>query len=114
MSRADADEYETVTTLLTDRAAGKGTSPPIHTAGGSCRSWELHKKSKAIVNPLVKRGTEQGERIYTFLRNSPEHLTVWFGIAKAGVVMVSLHNDLRDDSLSYVLRDSLATTILLD
>ncbi|SDG13630.1 long-chain acyl-CoA synthetase/crotonobetaine/carnitine-CoA ligase [Halorientalis regularis] len=114
MSRADADEYETITTLLADRAASKGTSPLVHTAGGSYSYRELHERSNAIANALVERGTEPGDRICTFLRNSPEYLAVWFGIAKAGAVMISLHNDLRDDSLSYVLRDSSATTIFLD
>lgn len=114
MSRSGADEYEAITTLLADRAASKGTRPLVHTADGSYSYRDLHEMSNAVANALVERGTEPGERICTFLRNSPEYLAVWFGIAKAGGVMVSLHNDLRDDHLSYVLRDSSATTIVLD
>jgi len=114
MNQAESDEYETINTLLADRAASKGTSPLVHTADQTYSYQDLHEKSNAIANALVKQGTEPGDRICTFLQNSPEYLTVWFGIAKAGGVMVSLYNDLREDALSYVLRDSTATTIFLD
>jgi acyl-CoA synthetase (AMP-forming)/AMP-acid ligase II len=62
----------------------------------------------------VERGVEPGDRICTFLENSPEYLAAWFGIAKAGAVMVPLNEDLQDEGLGYVLRDSSATAIVLD
>ncbi|WP_336328607.1 AMP-binding protein [Halovenus sp. HT40] len=114
MSSAGADEYETINALLADRAANKRNSPLVHTPDQSYSYRDLHETSNAIANALVARGTEPGDRICTFLRNSWEYLTVWFGIAKAGAVMVSLYNDLRGDSLAYILRDSEATTIFLD
>lgn len=114
MSHAESGGHDTIMSLLADRAASKGDSPLVHTTDRTDSYRGLHRTSNAIANGLVERGVEPGDRVCTFLRNSPEYLAVWFGIAKAGAVMVSLNNDLRDDELGYVLRDSNATTIFLD
>lgn len=114
MSRTVTEEHETVITLLADRASGLGDRPLVHTADRTYSYRDLHRDSNAIANTLVDRGIEPGERICTLLENSPEYLATWFGIAKAGAVMVPLNDDLRDEGLAYVLRDSTATTIVLD
>jgi acyl-CoA synthetase (AMP-forming)/AMP-acid ligase II len=114
MRRVVPDDHETVTTLLADRAASKGDSPFVHTADRTYSYRELHRDSNAVANALVERGVQPGDRICTFLENSPEYLATWFGIAKAGAVMVPLNADLRDDGLAYVLRDSTARAIVLD
>jgi acyl-CoA synthetase (AMP-forming)/AMP-acid ligase II len=114
MSRTVPDQHETVVTLLADRASTLGDSTLVHTSDRTYSYRELHRDSNAIANTLVERGIQPGERICTFLENSPEYLATWFGIAKAGAVMVPLNDDLRNDGLAYVLRDSTATTIVLD
>lgn len=114
MSRVPADQHETIVTLLADRASNLGDSALVHTADRTYSYRDLHRDSNAIANTLVTHGVEPGEKICTFLENSPEYLAAWFGIAKAGAVMTSLNTDLRDEGLAYVLRDSTATTIILD
>ncbi|MFB6165355.1 MAG: AMP-binding protein [Haloarculaceae archaeon] len=114
MSADDAERYETVMALLADRAASKGDSPLVHTAERVYSYRDLHRDSNAVANALVERSVETGDRVCTFLENSPEYLAVWFGIAKAGGVMVSLNADLQEDGLSYALRDSTATIVVLD
>ena len=114
MSGEAPEQYETITSLLTDRAASEGESPLVHTADRVCSYREIHRDSNAIANALVERDVEPGDQICTFLENSPEYVAVWFGIAKAGGVMVSLNADFRDEALAYVLRDSAATSIVLD
>lgn len=114
MSHDTATRYENIMGLLADRAANKGDSPLVHTAERVYSYREVHRDSNAVANALVERGIEPGDQVCTLLENSPEFLAVWFGIAKAGGVMVSLNADLRDDGLAYVLRDSSATVIVLD
>jgi acyl-CoA synthetase (AMP-forming)/AMP-acid ligase II len=114
MSRAATEEYETVISLLADRAASIGDGPLVHTADRTYSYRDLHRDSNAVANTLVDRGIEPGEHVCTFLENRPEYLAAWFGIAKAGAVMVPLNTDLRDDGLAYVLRDADPSTIILD
>ncbi|WP_254829271.1 AMP-binding protein [Haloglomus salinum] len=114
MSQVVSDQHETLVTLLADRAASIGDGPLVHTADRTYSYRELDRQSNAIANALVDRGVEPGDRICTFLENSPEYLAVWFGIAKAGAVMVPLNTDLYGEGLAYVLRDSTATTIFID
>ena len=114
MSQAASERYGTVTTLLADRAASLGDAPLVHTAERTYSYRDLHRESNAVANALVERGVEPGEHIATFLRNCPEYLAAWFGIAKAGGVMVPLNTDLRDDGLAHVLRDAGPTTIFLE
>jgi acyl-CoA synthetase (AMP-forming)/AMP-acid ligase II len=114
MSQTPSEQYETIMSLLADRTASKGDSPLVHTAERVYSYRDIHEDSNAIANKLVEQGVEPGDQICTFLENSPEYIAVWFGIAKAGGVMVSLNADLREDGLAYVLRDSSASTIVLD
>lgn len=114
MSLDVSDRYETLMSLFADRAASEGDSPLVHTAEQVYSYQDIHRDSNAIANALVDQGVEPGDRICTFLKNSPEYIAVWFGIAKAGGVMVSLNDSLQDEGLAYVLRDSTATTIVVD
>lgn len=79
MNQAEPDDYETIITLLADRAASKGDSPLVHTADRTDSYQDLHQTSNPIANGLVERGIEPGDRICTFPRNSPE--TSQFGSA---------------------------------
>jgi long-chain acyl-CoA synthetase len=51
---------------------------------------ELNEGSSKVANALLKMGVGKGDRVVTLLSNSPEFVTVYFGIIKAGGIAVPL------------------------
>ncbi len=51
---------------------------------------ELNETSNKVANALLKMGVGKGDRVATLLSNSPEFVTVYFGIIKAGGIAVPL------------------------
>ncbi|MBT3275383.1 MAG: AMP-binding protein [Spirochaetales bacterium] len=75
---------------------------------------KLNTVSIAIANYLKKAGIKRGERVALLLHNSLEYIASYFGVLKAGAVVVSLGTDLRDDGLEYCLNHSDASAIIAD
>ncbi|MFQ6122619.1 MAG: class I adenylate-forming enzyme family protein [Dehalococcoidales bacterium] len=51
---------------------------------------ELDEASNKVANALIKMGVRKGERVVMLSPNSPEFVTVYFGIVKAGGIAVPL------------------------
>ena len=51
---------------------------------------ELDEASSKVANALLKIGVGKGDRVVTLLSNSPEFVTVYFGIIKVGGIAVPL------------------------
>ena len=51
---------------------------------------ELDEASNKVANALLKMGVKKGDRVATLLANSPEFVTIYFGIIKAGGIAVPL------------------------
>lgn len=114
MSTSPPDEFGTLVDLVEDRVADKGNEPLVHFMDQTYSYREMVDNADAVADQLIDRGISKGDKVATLLHNSPEYLAVWFGIAKAGAVMVPLGVHLLSDRIEYILRDSAANAIVLE
>src|SRR4051795_9659619 len=75
---------------------------------------ELAGGAGAFADALQRRGLKQGERVAVMLDNSPDHLAVIFGLAKAGMVWVPVNTRLKGDGLAYILDHSAPSLLLAE
>ncbi len=69
---------------------------------------DLHSKTNSIANGLIAAGIKPGDRIALSCPNLPFFPMFYFGILKAGAVVVPLNILLHDEEVEYHLRDSQA------
>ncbi|MGG0656867.1 class I adenylate-forming enzyme family protein [Rummeliibacillus pycnus] len=77
----------------------------------SGRSWsfaELHEKSNAYANQLLKMGVKKGDRVGILLYNCLEYFALYFAIGKVGAIAVRINFRLTANELEYILNDSKA------
>ena len=75
---------------------------------------DLATRASAFARALVNGGLQQGERVAVMLENSPDHLAVIFGLAKAGMVWVPVNTRLRGRGLAYILEHSAPGLVLAE
>ncbi|HEX9638562.1 MAG TPA: AMP-binding protein [Acidobacteriota bacterium] len=80
----------------------------------SIRFAELEQRSARIASALQQRGFGKGERIGLFAANSVSFVASFFGIARAGCVVVPITASYKAGELAYQLGDSGARAVFLD
>lgn len=70
----------------------------------------------AFVADLLQRrfGVQPGERVGIWLKNCPEFLPSFFGILRAGAVVVPINNFLKADEVNYILNDAGIDVLITD
>ncbi len=67
-------------------------------------SWEdFYKEANRFANLLLTRGCKRGDKIAILLMNSIEWLPIYFGILKAGAIVVPLNYRYTSDEIKYCL-----------
>ena len=61
---------------------------------------------------FVDKGIKEGDKVALFLRNSPEFIYTVFAISKIGAIAVPVNTFLKEDELSYILKDSESTVLV--
>ncbi len=67
---------------------------------------ELDETANRVANLLIGRGVRPGDRVQVLCPNLPDFVAVYFGILKAGAVVVPVNTLLKARELEYHLRDS--------
>ncbi|UFJ42622.1 ATP-dependent acyl-CoA ligase [Brevibacillus humidisoli] len=75
---------------------------------------DAEKKSNQVANLLAARGIRKGDHIALMLKNHPDYLWIWFGIAKLGAVMIPLNVHAKGESLCYTMNHSDAVMLIVD
>ena len=70
---------------------------------------QLDAASNQVANLLVERGIRPGDKVAISCPNTPHFTTIYFGILKAGAVVVPLNVLLKAREVAYHLKDSDAT-----
>ena len=64
---------------------------------------ELDEASNKVANAVMNMGVTKGDRVATLLPNSPEFVVIYFGIVKAGGIVVPLDIRYKADELASLL-----------
>jgi len=67
---------------------------------------ELATAAKKVATVIAERGIKEGDKVAVMVPNIPEFLMIYYGILRAGAVVVSLNFLLKSHEIEYHLEDS--------
>ena len=92
--------------MLRESANAAPDKPLCHIADRTFTFAQVDEISGRIATSLLGLGLQRGDKVAVQLPNLPQFLFTYFGILKAGLVMVPLNPLLRSAEITYHLRDS--------
>jgi fatty-acyl-CoA synthase len=104
----------TIGRWIRDRARTTPGRISIDYAGRTMTYAELDDASERLAASFLQRGFERGDRVATLTGNSPEHVTVFFACAKAGLILAPLSWRLAAPELAYQLEDAQPAAFLVE
>src|SRR5215212_11786737 len=100
MLPATPPDHGSIYDLLVRAARADPKHPVCRHGDQTMTRGELAGRAGAFAEALQRRGLNQGDRVAVMLHNSPDHLAVIFGLAKAGMVWVPVNTRLKGDGLA--------------
>ncbi len=112
--RLPTEEYHDLAALIRAKARKNGERPALRFANAELSYAALDRESDRVASGLRAVGLARGDAVAALLYNTPEFPLLWFGAAKAGVVLVPLNTALKGEILRYELADSGARALVVD
>ncbi|GIH95145.1 long-chain fatty acid--CoA ligase [Planobispora siamensis] len=98
--------------ILRESAAAVPGRDAVRHPAGAMTYAELDASSDAVAEGLAALGVQPGDAVALQLPNIPQFVVTYFGILKAGAVVVPLNPLLKAREVSYSLRNSLARALV--
>ena len=99
-------------TILLESARANPDKPLCHVHDLSFSYAQVDEMSGRVASALLATGLREGDKVAVQLPNVPQFLFTYFGILKAGLVMVPLNPLLRAPEVAHHLSDSDARTLV--
>ena len=74
---------------------------------------QVDLKANQVANGLLKMGIKKGDKISVMLRNVPEFLYTWFGLAKIGGVLTTINMAFTPNEAQYVVNHSESVGLII-
>ena len=100
--------------LLDETAAKNPTSPCTNFFGRRLTYQQIKELSDRFAASIRSLGIQKGDRVILLLPNSPQFLVAYYGLLKAGAVVVPLNPLSSERELEFYLTDSGAETVDYD
>lgn len=105
-------EKKPLFSLLTETAKKFPSNVCIHYQGRSLTYAEVDDLSSRFAAFLIGSGVKRGDRVAIFLPNIPQFIISYFGILKAGAIVVTCSPLYKERELEHQLRDSGSVAIV--
>jgi len=92
--------------ILDDTAAKHPTDPCTNFFGKQLTYHEIKQLSDRFAASIRRMGIQKGDRVVLLLPNSPQFIVAYFGLLKAGAVIVPLNPLSAERELEFYLSDS--------
>ncbi|MDT8913407.1 long-chain fatty acid--CoA ligase [Amycolatopsis sp. PS_44_ISF1] len=99
-------------TMLRETASAAPDQDFLRFPDGALTYAEVDEASGRVASALRARGLRPGEKVALHLPNGPEFVSAYFGILKAGLVLVPLNPLLKAGEIAYHLADSDARLLI--
>ncbi len=100
--------------VLTEQAEKLGDKPFLQFGAKKPLSFrETNALANKAANSLIRSGIKKGDKVAVLMPNSDDYVIAWFGILKAGAVMVPINTDYKADFLQYVIDSSDAKLLFI-
>jgi crotonobetaine/carnitine-CoA ligase len=108
------DDDVSVGALLTRHARDHGDHIYCRFGGRAYTAREIETSANRVARELARRGIAASARVGVMLDHHPDHVIVFFALAKLGAVMVPLNVHLRGASLEHLLRDGDLASLIVE
>ncbi|HEX8996191.1 MAG TPA: long-chain fatty acid--CoA ligase [Ktedonobacterales bacterium] len=98
--------------LLTNSAARTPDKPAIIFRDQSISYAEFDRRANQVANALIGLGVGKGDRVGLLLHNIPLFPEAYYGILRAGAVVVPMNVLYKAGEVAYIMRDSGAKALL--
>ena len=98
--------------VLNKVAKEKGNKLVASCEGQKLSYQQLEEKSNQLANGLIDLGVDLEDMVSIFLPNSIEFLIAYFGIIKAGAIMVPMNIMFKSSAVEYILNNSEAKVLI--
>lgn len=105
--------HETLTAMFSRSAARFARRPALYFFGKSISYQECHSLVERFACGLAALGIRKGDRVALCLPNSPQAVIAYFGILRAGGIVVACNPTYTEYELSHQLRDSGARAVVV-
>jgi acyl-CoA synthetase (AMP-forming)/AMP-acid ligase II len=109
----DATGISTIADVTRRHAAARGERTAIHFEGASTSYGELDRRANRVANALIAEGVRPKARVAILSKNHPAFFELWFGAAKAGVVLVPANFRLAPPEVAFVVDDAQAEMLFV-
>jgi long-chain acyl-CoA synthetase len=99
-------------TILIETARRQPEAEALRRGGRLVSYAELERASAGVADRLGAEGVRPGDRVALMLPNVPEFVAAYYGILRAGAVVVPLDVDLKRDELRWSLDDAGASLLI--
>jgi fatty-acyl-CoA synthase len=103
----------TVADITRHHARTRPDRVAIHFEGRRTTFAELDRRANQIANGLIAESLKPQARIAVLSKNSPAFFELWFGAAKADVVLVPVNFRLAPPEVAYVVEDAGAEVLFV-
>src|SRR5215469_14434420 len=97
--------------MLAQTAARNPDKPAIIFNDQTTTYAEFDRRANQVANALIARGILPGDRVALYIQNIPLFMEAYFGILKAGAVVVPMNPAFKVGEIGYMLQDSGAKAI---
>jgi crotonobetaine/carnitine-CoA ligase len=104
----------TIPAVLDAQAAERPDQPLLVIDDEPLTYRQLQHGSRTAAAALAELGVGDGDRVALFMGTSPEWVTLWFGAARLGAVVVPVNTAFRGDFLARQLADSASVVVAVD
>ncbi|HEY7129489.1 MAG TPA: long-chain fatty acid--CoA ligase [Nitrospira sp.] len=104
---------ETLTAMLSKSAQRFARRPALYFFGKTISYQECHALVECFAGGLAALGIRKGDRVALCLPNSPQAVIAYFGILRAGGIVVACNPTYTEYELSHQLRDSGARAVVV-
>ena len=75
--------------------------------------YQTNRLANRVANALGSLGVAKAEKVAVYMPNSDDYVITWFGILKAGAVMVPINTAYKMDFLEYIINSSDAEVLFI-
>ena len=108
------DRYNASAILFDNLEAGRGSKIAIRCGDATVSYGDLCDDAARVGNGLRDLGVSAGSRVLLLLLDTPRFPAAFFGAMRAGYVPIPTNTVLHPDDYAFFLRDSEASTVIVD
>ena len=98
--------------LITYQASKRARKTALFVEDDKISYAQILQQADALAGFLAEKGVQKGDKVALFLRNSAEFVYALFAVNKLGAILVPINTFLKEEELSYILKDSGASVLI--